>query len=478
MFTNTRPIIPNDFWWHMAIGREIVNTGVIPAFDIYSYTMLGESFSAYQRFWLSEIGLYGLYGLGGPELVIFVNSLMITSAYGLLLWLCRKISKSWRISAVAVLFAVLLGITNWTVRPQTTSILLGVIYLVAIYSYRTRPHSAWLALFPLGMLVWVNSHGSFVIGLVLIAIWIGDELWRLNAAHFKKESEKSLKMVKAAGLSFGMTLLASLVNPGMFGSWAYVRTMMSNPVIQNLVGEWAAPTLDSFWGAVFLISLLFSTAVLALSPKRPDFFQMATFIAFGILGFKTTRGVIWFGLVMAPIMSDHFSHLAATIDSATKTSHKSNRSSVSNFLILIFLVAAAVFSLPWLRSIVPMYRRDANLISSTTPIKATQFLLEEDLPGELFNDMGFGSYLIWEGYPDYKVFADPRIDLYPPEIWQDYLTVINAMPGWEKIMIRDNINTVILNPEAEAALVAALEGSPSWNIVYEDITAVIFTRSD
>ena len=92
--------------------------------------------------------------------------------------------------------------------------------------------------------------------------------------------------------------------------------------------------------------------------------------------------------------------------------------------------------------------------------------------------MGFGSYLIWEAYPDYKVFADPRIDLYPPEIWQDYLMLINAMPGWEKIMIRDNINTVILNPEAEAALVAALEGSPSWNIVYEDITAVIFTRSD
>ncbi len=127
MFINTRPIRPNDFWWHMAIGREIVNTGVIPAADIYSYTMLGESYSAYQRFWLSEIGLYGLYGLGGPALVIFVHSLIITTAYGLLLWLCRVVSNSWRIAALAVLFAVSLGITDSSVRPQTPSFLFVVV---------------------------------------------------------------------------------------------------------------------------------------------------------------------------------------------------------------------------------------------------------------------------------------------------------------------------------------------------------------
>jgi hypothetical protein len=244
------------------------------------------------------------------------------------------------------------------------------------------------------------------------------------------------------------------------------------------VGEWAAPTFDSTWGAVFLISLLFSASVLAISPKRPDFFQLATFLAFGILGLKTTRGVIWFGLVMAPILCDHFSYLSIKIGSRTKLSPQSNRSAIAKLLIIFFLAAAAVYSLPWFRSIVPMYRRDASLISSTTPIKATQFLLEEELPGKLFNDMGFGSYLIWEAYPDYKVYADPRIDLYPPEIWQDYITLINAIPGWEKIMIRDDIKTVMLNPEEESALVAALEQSPGWNLVFADSTAVIFTRSD
>ena len=123
-----------------------------------------------------------------------------------------------------------------------------------------------------------------------------------------------------------------------------------------------------------------------------------------------------------------------------------------------------------------MLNRDTSLLSSDTPINGTLFLLENDLPGELFNDMGFGSYLIWAASNKYKVFADPRIDLYPQEVWQEYIWLINAMPGWEDIMMRGNINTVFLNPEKEPALVSAIVGSPDWINIYNDESAVIFIR--
>jgi hypothetical protein len=32
------------------------------------------------------------------------------------------------------------------------------------------------------MLVWVNSHGSFPVGLLLLGIWLGDETWQVYAA--------------------------------------------------------------------------------------------------------------------------------------------------------------------------------------------------------------------------------------------------------------------------------------------------------
>ncbi len=63
MFINTRQIVPNDFWWHMASGREILMMGQIPTIDVYSHTMTGAPYLSTQMFWLMDIGLYGLYSL-------------------------------------------------------------------------------------------------------------------------------------------------------------------------------------------------------------------------------------------------------------------------------------------------------------------------------------------------------------------------------------------------------------------------------
>jgi hypothetical protein len=82
-FLNTHPIRPHDFWWHMAVGREILATGHIPTVDTFSFTAAGTPYPSYAAFWLPEVVLYGLYTLGGPALVVFVHSLTVTTAYGL-----------------------------------------------------------------------------------------------------------------------------------------------------------------------------------------------------------------------------------------------------------------------------------------------------------------------------------------------------------------------------------------------------------
>jgi hypothetical protein len=103
IFVSTHPIRPHDFWWHITIGREILTTGSIPAADIYSYTSYGQPYPSYNMFWLIEILLYAIYKLGGVELVILLHSLMITSAYGIVFWICKQASNSWRIAAFSVL---------------------------------------------------------------------------------------------------------------------------------------------------------------------------------------------------------------------------------------------------------------------------------------------------------------------------------------------------------------------------------------
>ena len=164
-YINMSQISPNDFWWHMAVGREILATGQIPTVDIYSYTMAGQPYLSYQMFWLMDVWLYWWYAIGGAALILFIQSLIITSTYLIIMLMCWQSSRKWGTTASCLLFAIVLGVYAWSVRPQAISFLLGAIFLYTIQRYRSTSNPLLLAVLPVGMLVWVNSHGRLSCGI-------------------------------------------------------------------------------------------------------------------------------------------------------------------------------------------------------------------------------------------------------------------------------------------------------------------------
>jgi hypothetical protein len=476
MFVNTHPIRPHDFWWHITIGREIISTGKIPASDIYSYTAQGQPYPAYQMYWLMELILFSVFKLGGPALVILIHSMIITSAYGVIFWICKQTSKSWRIAAFGVLFAAALGLNDWNVRPQGITFLIASLYLLAIYQYQDNQKWGWLVVFPLGMLVWVNSHGTFLIGLVLIAIWLGQIIWDLVKFRKIDEHTPSMNLLLAPCITFGITVLTCLFSPLGLGIINYLKTLTSNNVVQNLVTEWAPPTLNTLMGAIFIIGLMGSAVVLALTPQRPNFYQITTFLIFGLLGLKTSRGSVWFGLVMAPILAEHISHIVEGLQKEKQHSYSSKGSPIINIIFTLVLAAMVVISIPWFKSVLPLPQAKAGLVSTETPIQATQALLNENPPGKLFNAISFGSYLIWAAYPHYQVFVDSRIELFSEKVWMDYLNISNANGGWESLLRDYGVNTLMLSPVEQPALVRAAQESGKWNLIYKDNTVFLFER--
>jgi hypothetical protein len=476
IFVNTHPIRPQDFWWHIAIGREISASGKIPTTDIYSYTEAGQAYPSYQMFWLMETILYQIYRLGGPALVIFIHSLIITTAYVIIFWISKRTTQSWRVAAFSVLFAAALGLNDWNVRPQDVTFLLGSLFLLAVFQYRQHGSWYWLFVFPLGMLVWVNSHGTFLIGLVLIGLWWGQELWDASICWMKGDHRLDLKaLIVPAGI-FVITILACLANPRGIRIIDYIKTLTSNSVVQNLVIEWAPPSLSTTMGMLFFGGLIGSACLFAVSPKRPSFYQLAAWVIFGILAIKTSRGIIWFGIVVGPVVGDHLAAL-------TKQHHRNTQESTStdgvrwvNILFASLVVLMGIISLPWFKSILPLPSAKAGLISSETPIKATQFLLEQKPPGKLFNSMSFGSYLIWAAYPQYQVFVDTRIELFSEKVWMDYLNISNANGDWEAMLDEYGVNTLMLSPVEQAPLIQIANTSSNWKLLYQDDSVSIFVR--
>jgi len=484
----TYPIRPHDFWWHLRVGQEIAASGSIPEIDTFSYTMTGAPYESYASYWLVEVVYHFLYGLGALPLVIAAHAVVVTAAYVIVLWLSTRSSGSVRLGSVGALYAAALGFDNWNVRPQAVAYLFFAVCLFAILSYRERPRRWLLVLPPLAIALWVNCHGSFVLGLALLGIWLADSIWAaLRQVTRTRVSggpavRTDMASVGISAILLLVSVVASLLNPRGPQVFSYVATISRNVVIRSLVVEWQPPTLDTLGGAVFIVALLLVTVLFLVSPRRPDPFTLLAYTGFAFLGLHSLRSIIWFGLVLAPSVS---AQLASTWTGwrllRTRAANPSRPpgalSCVLNHLIAVIVLAGAIGSLPWLKHTLPLPPRKAGLVSLETPVEAVNILLDQRPPRQIFNELGFGSYLIWAAR-EYPVYIDTRIELYPVSQWTEYVSVSAAEPGWEERLAARGVNTLLLNPETQPALVQAAGRSPDWRIIWGDANAVLLTRTE
>lgn len=483
IFINTHPIRPHDFWWHLKVGQTLHDTGVIPTQDVYSHTVPGAPYT-YAIYWISELAFYRIYALGGPALIVFVQSLTITAAYGLIFVLCAARSRDWRIAGLCTLLAAALGIENWNVRPQTVAIPLFVIFQWVIWRYEQRRNWRWLLILPVGMLLWANSHGSFPLGLVQIGIWAAATGWRMIRARRLEHKAWSWKPLAGPVLMGLICTGVCLINPQGFGIVKYVTRIFGHQAVQHIVTEWAATSWSTLNGKLFFLALGLAGLTLIYSPRTPSFSQLAHLLGFAFLGLQSVRNVIWFGLVAAPVLADHLPGTLAGIGQTWRLTSSDPASGASKlhaaltYSLAGLVLVAVLFTLPWFKDYLGLPAEKAGLVSAETPVAATAYLQQAHLPGPIFNEMGFGSYLIWEASPDYPVFVDPRIDLYPATLWADYLKISSAQYDWENLLAKYNIQTLMLSPRNQPQLVEAAEISPGWQNVYADATTVFFIRTN
>ncbi len=460
LFLETHPLRPQDFWWHLRMGEALLATRALPTVDTLTHTRAGAPYT-FGIFWLPQIAYALTFCLGGVTAILLLHTLVVGAGYALLLWSAYRVSGSWRAAALGLFFAAALGFNDWNVRPQGLAFLAAGLILAGSALYRSSARARWLALWPLGMLLWVNGHGSFPIGLVLVGLGWLDALRVTRRAW--------MELSGAAVLA----VLACLLNPQGLGAIRYALGMTSNPLIQHLIPEWAPPGWGTFDGALFLGGLLLSGALLMLAPQRPRLAQVAAWCGLGALALRTSRGIVWFAMALAPVLAETLSTWEKALGWVEPPLTPLTRR--VNQLLAGLALVAIIAGLPPFKVLWPLAPEKRGLLSPETPVAATEALLRLAPPGPLFNAMDFGSYLEWAA-PTYPVFVDTRIELFTLAIWQDYLSISQALPGWEARLAAYGVRTALLNQRTQAPLIAALAASPDWCLLYADATAVLFTR--
>jgi hypothetical protein len=457
------PIGLPDIYWTLLTGAWMVANGRLLESDPFSAAphVAGQVLNVQ---WLADLIFYGLDALGGMPMVITGTALAVATTFTLLLMATVSASGYLRLSCVSVWLAYILGATNLSPRPQTLAYPLFALFLLAVMRSEWRKDTRLLWALPPATALWANLHGSFFTGFVLLGC----------AAAARVLTSRSLYPARPYVLTLVGCLLASLVNPYGPGSLVYVATIGSNPVIRDLVTEWAPTTVSWREGIMFFSSLVVLGALMLKARLRLTVFEVLVLLAFGYLAWSSVRAIVWWGLVIAPILARL---LGSVLTSRLGTAREKP---LLNAVILAAIASLALVSLPWFKtsiSILPADKR--GLFSPDTPVGVGEYLRTHEPPpsGMLFNNQGWGGYLEWAAWPRHEVFLDGRIELHPPQVWFDYLDIVFPSARWRELLDQYNIGRAVLSKAEQPELIDDLRADNAWRLDYEDDQAVVFSRA-
>ena len=191
-----------DTYWHITLGRLILEHRALPTGEALSQTVHATHWVAYE--WLSQIAYAAAYALGGWVAVAALTAAAAAAAFGLL---TRYLLKYWQPTPTiaAVLAALVLTSPHIMARPHVLALPLMVTWIAALIRAvdTARPPSWWLI--PL-MTLWANLHGSFIFGLAMTGVIAGEAIWLAPAPQRRRAATD---WIAFAALALG----AACVNP-------------------------------------------------------------------------------------------------------------------------------------------------------------------------------------------------------------------------------------------------------------------------
>jgi hypothetical protein len=446
-----------DLWWHVKNGQNILDTHHWPTTDPYSFTVAGSPWLSYE--WLGDV-LFGAVarfaGLQGLDALLIILGSAILIALYTYAALRSGNSKAGFVTAAALYVLVT---PSLSLRPQMLGYLFIILTLIVLEYFRQgKLWSLWFL--PPLFFLWINTHGSWVIGLAVLFVFLAGGLmnFRIGSIEARRWSAKGRVHLEVALL---LCLASIPLTPYGTRLAAYPFTVASSlPVNLANVLEWQPMPFNLLGGKIFLVLLLgFFLAQMALRfPCRLD--ELALFVGGTAVACLHLR----FVLVFVPF----FSALLVTLIARWVSPYERRKDHYSaNAVLIAVIIAAMVRYFPTQASI-------QEIVSRKFPVRAVDYLRNHAVPGPMYNTYGYGGYLIW-AHPEQKVFIDGRGDLYElGGAFSDYLEAANLKPAAFAVLRAYRIQSCLL--DRSEALATVLSNHPDWREEYSDDVSVLFVR--
>lgn len=451
------PVDP-DLFARVAMGRLAVSLNYVPLKDPFAFTPTLPTWVDHE--WLSGVVFYLIAaGLGDAGLIILKVVLASLSVLCVVV-ASQRYAPDFSGRFLWITLCVLHAAAAWTstVRCQAFTYLFIPMLYWAIIEYRKERHIFLLALSPILAIGWVNMHGGYALGCVLIALLVGVEL-------IERRLSRALLAIAA-----GWALAPAFTPYGFAGFVSFLvgSLGMDRPGIL----EWMPLHSD---GIAFALTGLLSIPIVIgiVTRKQPiDLFGLTVILFSSYCAFRHIRFLPFF-MITAGIFGG--TYVQAAFDTVISLRPRLATAALrSGALVFVALMGVGALHLALLIASPRTYQLDY----ATMPVGAVEWLRSTRTQGRLLVDFNAGSYALWRLYPNMKVSVDGRYEeCYPEETVRDNALAFRpdlavgraALERFEPTHILVQRTAGLQNPEAAFG--------DGWRIVYRDPQAVVLSQA-
>ncbi|HSS38429.1 MAG TPA: hypothetical protein VLT58_06650 [Polyangia bacterium] len=482
------PMSDFDVWWHLRTGQLILEMHAVPRVDLFTYTNATRAWVDVH--WLYQVGLALLYRVGGASVLVLVKAAAGAAIVALSLLGRRREQPAWPV-ALAWLPGIVMLSGRLSERPELVSLVLLAVYLAVLARAPQKPR--WLWVLPAVQLLWVNCHGFFVMGPLVLAAYAADWLAeRLRPGALQTERPPPKTFAAAASGA----AVACLVNPYGLAAigFSFEQFQKVGPgLYRSTIGELksagdfiAAAGVGNPYLLAYFASVLLGAASFVACARRARFslYRGLLFGAGAYLGWQATRNNGLCAVIAAFVTSWNFDDALAA-----RPAGPARRPAYANRLLLAGVGALAVATVSGALYAWAGEGRRVGLGERPGwyAHDACAFLARPDLPArDVTYNISQAAVCIAHGAPAHKQFMDPRLEVNTQETFERYLRGIQRLwrgdPTWEEPLGIDHarpedVPAILIERGPLGRAAEVLSHDPRWRCVFADALATVFVTS-
>ena len=477
----------------------------MPKTNLFSFTEPDFPFTNHH--WLSEVIFYGIYGWFGFTGLILLKVVFVLAAFLLLFFVAKKYATFWPI-VISFLFSIFIFIERTEVRPEIFSFAILAFFLFGLFKAKHEQNYKYLWFLPIAQLFWVNLHIYFFIGPVLMLSFLVDQLINLknkqvNRSLSQFDGEESgarkrpIHLFVDLSIRRTLTVLCLVFIVTIFNPNGIQGVLLPFNILKeygySIVENQTLAFLANFFGfklTIFIFKLSVAVVVILsvinFRKTRQRIFEVLILIFSIYAGFKMLRNLPLYALISFPVLAILLTGVFSQGSTFFKTQGRTLKTSWLNRSCLLVVAMFIIFMIFWVSG-GGYYKaiRSAKVFGFSVPgelEKAVNFVKENKMEGNMFNNFDIGGYLIWKLYPDYKLFVDNRPEAYSVKFFSEiYKPMQENKEKWKEFSEKYGINFVFFGhtdatPWGQAFLKSIVRDS-DWKVVFINNSAIILVKN-